>query len=67
MLMTTWFAEVGIRLLDKVGNDRADEAADFGRRRVLAAVTDSLEASCTGLSLLVSYCLRPTQVCHCLC
>ena len=30
-----------VRLLDKIGNDRADEAADFGRRRVLAAVTDS--------------------------
>ena len=30
-----------VRLLDKTGNDRADESADLGRSRVLAAVTDS--------------------------
>ena len=30
-----------VRLVDKVGNDWADEAADLGRRGVDAAVTDS--------------------------
>ena len=34
MLMRVWFLTVGFGRIDRLGNDAADEAADFGRRRV---------------------------------
>ena len=40
MLVRTWFFMVGFVEADKLGNDAADEAADFGRRRVSPAVID---------------------------
>ena len=46
-----------VRQVDKVGSDRADEAADFGRRRVPVGVTDCREASRARLSALVSHCV----------
>ena len=36
-----WFFSGQVRREDKVGNDAADEAADFGRRRVSNAVIDA--------------------------
>ena len=37
--MMVWFLAVGE--VDRLGNDAADEAADFGRRRVCNAVIDA--------------------------
>ena len=39
--MRVWFSTVGFREVDRLGNDAADEAADFGRRRVPPAVIDA--------------------------
>ena len=41
MLMMAWFFMVRFVGEDKLGNDAADEAADFGRRRVSPAVIDA--------------------------
>ena len=41
MLLRVWFLTVGLREVDRLGNDAADEAADFGRRRVGNAVIDA--------------------------
>ena len=41
MLMRVWFLTVGSGKLTGLGNDAADEAADFGRRRVGPAVIDA--------------------------
>ena len=39
--MRVWFFMVGFVMLTGLGNDAADEAADFGRRRVGHAVIDA--------------------------
>ena len=39
--MKVWFLMVGFGEQDRVGNNAADEAADFGRRRVDHAVIDA--------------------------
>ena len=39
--MMAWFFMVRFVGEDKLGNDAADEAADFGRRRVSPAVIDA--------------------------
>ena len=39
--MRVWFSMVEFREVDRIGNDAADEAADFGRRRVSPAVIDA--------------------------
>ena len=36
--MMVWFLMVGLREIDRLGNDAADEAADFCRRSVGNAV-----------------------------
>ena len=41
MRMRVWFLMVGFREVDRLGNDAADEAADFGRRRVGNLVIDA--------------------------
>ena len=41
MRVRLWFVLVLVRGLDKLGNDGADEAADFGRRRVPWWVIDA--------------------------
>ena len=38
----------GVRELDRLGNDGADEAADFGRRRVHWGVVDA-RRNCAGV------------------
>ena len=39
--MKLWFSKVGFERLTGLGNDAADEAADFGRRRVGHLVIDA--------------------------
>ena len=39
--MRKWFVLGQVRELDKLGNDAADDAADFGRRMVDPAVIDA--------------------------
>ena len=39
--MRVWFLDSRAREIDRLGNDAADEAADFGRRRVGPAVIDA--------------------------
>ena len=41
MLMRVWLLMVGFVFFDRLGNNAADEAADFGRRRVGPAVIDA--------------------------
>ena len=41
MLMRKWFGQGRSRELDRLGNNAADEAADFGRRGVDHAVIDA--------------------------
>ena len=41
MLMKGVVLDGRVREVDKLGNDAADEAADFGRRRVSPAVIDA--------------------------
>ena len=41
MLLRSWFFSGRVRELDRLGNNAADEAADFGRRRVGNAVIDA--------------------------
>ena len=38
--MMIWFAVGGVRVEDRVGNDLADRAADFGGRRVSDLIID---------------------------
>ena len=45
-----------VRMLDKIGNDLADRAADFGRRRVPPTIIDSkrmVHSACTACDSLV--------------
>ena len=45
-----------MRMLDKIGNDLADRAADFGRRRVPPAIIDSermVHSACTAWDSLI--------------
>ena len=45
-----------VRMLDKIGNDLADPAADFGRRRVPPAISDSMRmvhSACTAWYSLI--------------
>ena len=45
-----------VRMLDKIGNDLADRAADFGRRRVPPAIIDSkrmVHSACTAWYSLI--------------
>ena len=39
--MKVWFGMVGFGMVDRLGNDAADDAADFGRRRVDFPVIDA--------------------------
>ena len=39
--MKVWFFHGGVREVDRLGNDAADEAADFGRTRVGNLVIDA--------------------------
>ena len=39
--MRAWFLMVGVRELGRLGNNAADKAAGFGRRRVGLAVIDA--------------------------
>ena len=41
LLIKVWFFDGRVREVDRLGNNAADEAADFGRRRVGPAVIDA--------------------------
>ena len=56
-----------VRMLDKIGKDLADRAADFGRRRVPPAIIDSkrmVHSACTAWYSLIPDLHRMLD-CHC--
>ena len=59
----------GARDLDMLGNNGADEAGDFGRRRVLWWIIDARQKLFWGVCSLAPDCPRPASVfffyCHC--
>ena len=54
-----------VRRDDRLGNDAADEAADFGRRRVSPAVIDARRNLSGGLWSLVPYSFGSSSFLHC--
>ena len=64
ILMRPWFG--GARDLDRLGNNRADEAADFGRRRGCLGGLSMLDVIILGV-VLAPGCPRSASVFYCRC